>query len=297
MQKKMQELPMWLTLLKVHYDDFTLENCDIQSYHQLFHQFKENIVIEIKNISDLVTAGQIPNTQEQGNSDTWHNARWCCITASISKTVTKLGETLFTKDKIQKSQLFKFCEDKLWFPQNITTLDMLYGIKEEPKARTSYNKVTGSVVQESGLWVNVIYPWLGASPDGLILNLENVIGLIEIKCLKIFRTRTVEAVVDQHNKKLLKISGQCFKIENRKIVLKKSHDYYYQVQHQLLVTGLKFCDFVLHTPLGKPSIERIYPDEKLQEDIKNYTLAFWEKVMIPEYFIMRVPRNLLPLVF
>ena len=179
--EKNEELLMWLTLLKVQYDDFTLENCDIQSYHQLFHQFKENNVIEIKNISDLVTAGQIPNTQEQGNSDTWI------------------------------SQLYKFCEDKLWFRQNITTLGMLYGIKEEPKARTSYNKVTGSVVQESGLWVNVNYPWLGASPEGLILNSENVvIGLIEIKCLKIFRTRTVEEVVDQHNKKIIENKWSMF---------------------------------------------------------------------------------------
>ena len=44
------------------------------------------------------------------------------------------------------------------------------------------------------------------------------------------------------------------------------------------------------------SIERIYPDSKPQTRIVESIQSFWEKVFIPEYFLMRVPRDLLPVV-
>ena len=48
--------------------------------------------------------------------------------------------------------------------------------------------------------------------------------------------------------------------------LNKKHRYYTQVQGQLMVSGLSFCDFFLWTPsVGK--VERIYPD-----------VQFWEKL-------------------
>ena len=45
---------------------------------------------------------------------------------------------------------------------------------------------------ESGLWVNKKYPHLGASPDGLIIKDNKLIGIIEIKCLKVLKTRTIQ---------------------------------------------------------------------------------------------------------
>ena len=89
-----------------------------------------------------------------------------------------------------------------------------------------------------------------------------------------------------------RVKRQCFTIVDRKLVLKKSHAYYYQVQ--LLISDAEYCDFVLHSGVGEPHVERILSDVMIQTKIINNTKTFWAHVLIPEYFIMRVPRGLLP---
>ena len=64
-----------------------------------------------------------------------------------------------------------------------------------------------------------------------------------------------EDLVKQHQDGKLPskvLNQQCFTISNGQLKLRKSHSYYYQVQLQLLVTDLDFCDFVLHSPKGLP---------------------------------------------
>ena len=150
------------------------------------------------------------------------------------------------------------------------------------------------------MWVNGAFPYLGASPDGLILDLEsNVTGLIEIKCLKILKETSVKDLLEQIRQGKVSstlLGRQCFTVVGDHLVLRNSHMYYYQVQLQLLITELPFCDFVLHSPQGPPSIQRIMPDICFQNQLRENLSAFWHKVFIPEYFEMRVPRRLSPFV-
>ena len=88
------------------------------------------------------------------------------------------------------------------------------------------------------------------------------------------------------------ILPQCLEISDGRLVLKRTHQYYYQIQHQLLVTGTWFCDFVLFSPLCHPHIERIGPDVLVQKNIEKFTYIFWKKCYIPEYFLMKIPRGL-----
>ena len=103
---------------------------------------------------------------------------------------------------------------------------------------------------------------LGASPDGLILDDStiNVKGIIEVKCLKNFRGRSIEQIIQQ---KLPELTRQCFKVVDNKILLKISNSYYYQIQLQLLVTEAKYCDFVLYSDIRKIYIQRIFKDKDL----------------------------------
>ena len=119
---------------------------------------------------------------------------------------------------------------------------MKYGIENESKAIAIYSSQTGNKVVSSGLWINAKYLHLGASPDGLILDDStiNVKGIIEVKCLKIFRGRSIEQIIQQ---KLPELSRQCFKVVDNKILLKTSHSYYYQIQLQHLVTKAEYCNF------------------------------------------------------
>ena len=142
-------------------------------------------------------------------------------------------------------------------------------------------------MNSSGLWINKKY--------GLIFKDGKLEGILEVKCLKILRLHSVADVI---NDECLapEVKRQCFSVIDGKLVLKKTHPYYFQIQLQLLITEAKFCDFVLYSDKGPLSIERINPDLDLHIRIIDSTRIFWEKVFIPEYFLMRVPRGLLPLV-
>jgi len=87
-------------------------------------------------------------------------------------------------------------------------------------------------------------PYLASSPDGLIG--DN--SIIEIKiCPFSIRDFTPKNAYKENKIKYLKQKGN-------KLVLKKSHDYYFQVQGQLHITQRKFCYFVVRTPKGKHTL-------------------------------------------
>jgi len=90
-----------------------------------------------------------------------------------------------------------------------------HGTKLEPFVRDLYDARSGRKSHEIGLVQHRVYPWLGASPDGVT---EDGI-LIEIKCPL---TRKIEAKVPKH--------------------------YLPQVQLQLEITDLEECDFIQYRP-------------------------------------------------
>ena len=112
-----------------------------------------------------------------------------------------------------------------------------------------------------------------------------------------FKDSTVESVVEKWST-LPKVvtQKQCFIIKDGQCILKSSHDYYYQIQMQLLVTERIFCDFVLYAENGPVSIERIYRNEHVIDEIIKCLTALWRRVVAPELYEMRVPRNSLPFV-
>ena len=172
---------------------------------------------------------------------------------------------------------------------------MEYGKKNEIKALTKYGELKNILVGLSGLWINKKYIHLGASPDGLIIKDGILEGILEVKCLRILRLHSVADVINKECSSA-EVKRQCFDVVNDKLLLKKTHMYYFQIQLQLLITEAKYCEFVLYSNKGPISVERINPDFNLQSRIVESTRLFWEKVYLPEYFLMRVPRGLMPLV-
>lgn len=129
--------------------------------------------------------------------------------------------------------------------------------------------------------------FLASSPDGLV-GKDTVIG---INSLKIFKQYSIQDVTSLTS--TIPLSRQCFCVEDGKCVLKHTHGYYYQCQHILLVTGRKFCDFILNSANGPDSVERIARDQPLIAKISEYLTAFRMRVVAPEIFEMRIPRDLL----
>ena len=84
--------------------------------------------------------------------------------------------------------------------------------------------------------------------------------------------------------------------DNSTLELKTTHDYYYQIQFQLAITGLKWCDFALWSPVGKPNVERIRRDDQLITNMMSNVTSLWIRVIAPEIFEMRVPRKVYPVI-
>ena len=274
---------MWLSLFKIEYDDFEVDESYKSYLHSMACQFAVNLY---ESYSDWAPQ-QIIGTETQAGSDVWFAERRFRVTASICKRVMRLGENL------DRRQCYSWLEQSFWFKRKFTSQDMQYGINEEPNAIAAYSQVTGNEVHQSGLWVRKGYIYLAATPDGLLLDsFRRVRGIVEVKCLKALRTKTVQEWIKSGVP-----TNACVRVSNGRLELKMGHSYFFQIQLQLLMTQAYFCDFVLYSKVGPPSIERVYSNVDVQKRIIYGVKKFWYQVFLPEYFLMRVPRHLLPIIF
>lgn len=117
---------------------------------------------------------------------------------------------------------------------------MLRGKEMEDEARQLYSLINGVEVQQVGFCVADGDFAYGASPDGLV----GEDGCLEIKCPQM-------------------ATHVGYLLEN---VLPL--EYFQQTQGQLLVTGMKWVDFMSYYPGLKPLIIRVNPDKKFQQALR-----------------------------
>jgi putative phage-type endonuclease len=111
---------------------------------------------------------------EQG-SDDWLKIRLGKITGSRVKDVFK-ADNLSLVDELISELVTEQIED------NYESEDMIRGKTMEPIARRAYEELMNCKVEKVGFISSGKYPWLGYSPDGLIMNGEHYYKGIEIKC-------------------------------------------------------------------------------------------------------------------
>ena len=106
--------------------------------------------------------------------------------------------------------------------------------------------------------ISTEFPFIRASPDGLVLRSCCGKGCVEIKCPFNPRDNYIFEAVENDNFYLTKM--------NNNIKLPVKHQYYYQIQTQIHVTKSNFCDFFVWTKKNC-HLERVYPDENLWSEI------------------------------
>lgn len=134
-----------------------------------------------------VTAAQAAElaAHKQGSTE-WLRSRMWRITASNFHAAT--GKTVTS------------CLKRHLWPSGVITPAMQWGLDNEPVAREAYKSrvkddpnVSSIEIEERGLVVPLKYPWLGASPDGIVtINYasgEKQKVLLEIKCPQKHPTR------------------------------------------------------------------------------------------------------------
>ena len=111
-----------------------------------------------------------------------------------------------------------------------------------------------------GLVVNPSLPWLGASPDGLVEDpSEKGFRCLKVKCPFTHHFFTVEVAC----------SNLSFfaTIANGKVTLKQDHKHYYQIQGQMGLSLVHWCDLVNYTHQNF-TMERIKYREDFWDDMQ-----------------------------
>ena len=142
----------------------------------------------------------------------------------------------------------------IFCPKDLSNVRAIsHGKGKEKVARTIYarkmqQQVPGFAIFDAGISVHPKFPYLGATPDGKVFDpsSSSKFGLLEIKC--------------PYSKR-----GADF-------FLKKTHSYYAQVQGQLALTGLPWCDFCVYlADSNEMCVDRIHFDSD-----------YWENDLLPK---------------
>ena len=163
-------------------------------------------------------------TQKQINCQKWYDFRSGRGTASIS------GEVCNWRDEMLPVPLIKkiCCRSKF---RSVAT-DRVN--ESENDARYKYCEYMSKShenhsVNLSGLTLNPDFPYLGASPDGIVNCSYCGVGCLEIKCPSEYSDNLIENIIFA--------SWGYLEFGNGGVVERiKTHAYYYQIQTQFLVT-------------------------------------------------------------
>ena len=204
--------------------------------------------LESLQVSRVLSAEIEKETRQQSGCKLWKEVRAPRITAS------RFREVCFVRGgATSKTLLARMLKG------GIQTAAMKKGLEQEEEILRRYADCFDVSVTQCGFIIHPDAPHLGASPDGKVYDPLGTppFGLAEVKsCF-------VEDLT--HVTYLHTING--------KFTLKKSHKYFYQVQGQLAVSGLQWCDFITDT-INDYAVERIYRDEEIilsmREKLDNF---------------------------
>ena len=227
------------------------DKIDILGEEHLRMRIKERVGVTLDECRTIEK-----ETQGQSDSKIWHLERSKRLTSSLFGRIINRRKAMEPKSllgTIQKTG------------KAICTPALKWGRDKEKVALQQYLEShcdPRMKVMECGLIINPRWPWLGASPDGLLIDTGKVAGGIEIKCP--FSKKEMNLADACKDKKFFLEMSSCGP------KLKSSHAYFYQCQGIMNIAGLQSIDFVVYTE-KEMFVEKIMCDETL-----------WNNKMLPE---------------
>ncbi|XP_037399902.1 uncharacterized protein LOC119264966 [Pygocentrus nattereri] len=201
------------------------------------------------------------STREQSSCADWHLLRKPRVTASRFREVCHVRGHSSAESLAERI-----------IRGTRQTAEMKRGLEMESGAASEYCRILNVNYTPCGLIIHPDAPWLGASPDGVVFDPTEYpqFGLVEIKC------PNVKNYIDC---KYLYMEYGCSK-------LKKTHAYYWQIQGQLLISGLHWCDFVVWAQEDF-FVERVYMDADVQRQIPEKTDLFYFYTYMTKYLSLK----------
>ena len=215
-------------------------------------------------------------TRKQSLSKTWYDQRAGRITASImhSEVHTSLcSPSLSLVKAICYLEVFSFSSPATDWGRTYEQFALKRYLSNEMAHHDSLS------VSASALFLNETWPFLGASPDGIVNCSCCGKGLVEIKCPYKHRRSTITSAIDDLQ--------FCLALVNGKVALKRSHLYFYQNQTQLHVRKVDFCGFcvcLFHPDKADDFfIERNFPDNSFWDVCVQKSSLFFQEVLLLEW--------------
>jgi len=172
----------------------------------------------------------------------------------------------------------------------------MYGLEMESVAADLYKKyyplpidVEGMELRRAGLFLSHYEPWLAASPDFIVNFLPaKETWLIEVKSfVPVPNVENFKQLVDSKKPGYLPY----YYDQDGVLRIKHDHKFYYQIQCQLYVTGMPFCDLVLFYK-GTIAVVRIQFNRELwHRNIYPELYAFYYRLILPEMYFKRIQRG------
>jgi len=128
-------------------------------------------------------------------------------------------------------------------------------------------------VKRCGLFVNPAIPWLAATPDSVV-EIGPDTGCLEVKCPFVCSRKFFTEASSE-------VPSFCLERNNGRFQLKRKHQYHYQVQTQMFVTQLFWCDFVVWSPSKGILVERIDFDEQFTTKMVSKARSFYFDTFLP----------------
>lgn len=210
-------------------------------------------------------------TRDQDINGNWGMYRKKLLTASLFKEVCTM------RDSTSCAALVK----KILHPQYLRSEGIEFGKTFEATARAQLEVILNKKIELSGLVIDTVDIYLGASPDGLI----DDDGIVEIKCLSKGRNYTPEVAIQKfalYQKIFEKGSSE---------TLNKKHQYWYQIQGQLHVTR-DYCVLALFTELGLKHVTVPRDDHFWENHMIDKLKSFYTDCRLPEILDSRHNRNM-----
>ena len=223
----------------------------------------------------MITEQQCKNieasTRTQAHSKLWFRFRAGRVTASKFKAACHTDLSQPSPSLVKSICYTENCR--------FTTTATQWGCDHEKTARKEYLEQQQHVhvdltVEDKGLVISHQYPYLGASPDGYVECACCGPRVLEIKCPFSCRDKPLlEATSD--NSFCLEVSPE------GTYILKPKHSYYYQVQLQMKLCNVAYCDFVVWKE-EELVILRIDFEENFVKDAIEKCTKFYKYGVLPE---------------
>jgi hypothetical protein len=137
------------------------------------------------------------------------------------------GRICKATDRTDKSKLVK----SVTLVHDVKAAPLEHSKKHESVAINKYIEDTGKNVKQCGQFVSIDFPYLASSPDGLLSQDD----IIEVKCPYVSRDKPN----NENTVPFLKCNTK------EQYYLESTHNYYYQIQGQLLCIGAKECTLIV----------------------------------------------------